>query len=150
MRQKAKPQEFATHFKTDRLSLDKITPKRAQLCCSRAASCAAGGTVPSGGMAEACCGKTGTMPKTESFKFLQFPSLSFTSLLLLNCHQFGERTADMPFFFSLLVIIGFSYLPAAIHAAVGGVSKISWLLSSTLVIIQKLIMYLNRLGLFIL
>lgn len=66
----------------------------------------------------------GYMPKTKGLKFLQLPGLSFTSLVLLSCNQFGERTADM-LFFSLVVIIGFSYLPAAIHAAVGGVRKYS-------------------------
>lgn len=127
MRGKAKPQEFATHFEIDSPSLDKTSPKH-RLC---AASCDAGGTVP-------FLTHISPVPPWNPSQNWDF-SISRHAYL---------------FFLPLLVIIGLSYLPTAIHAVVGGVSKYSLSpfqhLSITLVITQELIRHLNRLGLFIL
>lgn len=100
MRGRAKPQQYVARFQIDKYPLDtKSAPKHAQLCCSCGASHATGATVPFLHAARLPhLTGLGYMPKTECFKFLRLPSLSFTSLVLLNCNQFEERTADMPFF----------------------------------------------------
>lgn len=70
-------------------------------------------------------GLLGYMPKSMCFKFL-WPPKSFShipseTLVLLSCNQFGERMSEMlgdgggGGVVPLLIITGFSYLPAAIQ-----------------------------------
>lgn len=53
--------------------------------------------------------------QAREFQIPPVLGLSYTSLHLINYHPFGERSAGLPS--PALLIIGFSYLPAAICSA---------------------------------